>query len=160
MAVRRTFGACVSASTAGGFLWLPEGEVSIPQIWMPGRMPGSADVLPSPPPSDGDLVNFDGDALILGWFTTLKDEMQLMLLKAAHFCPAARWPERLGDTFPFPSYFGCTTSPYVFAIPACGEGGRHTLLDGIHPASVKMVDVWHPAVNFTWPGLRLPVSVH
>eukprot|EP00668_Euglena_longa_P017216 GGOE01021579.1.p1 GENE.GGOE01021579.1~~GGOE01021579.1.p1 ORF type:complete len:227 (-),score=75.63 GGOE01021579.1:733-1413(-) len=38
--------------------------------------------------ADGDLVNFDGDALILGWFTTARDEMPLMLLKAAHFCQA------------------------------------------------------------------------
>eukprot|EP00667_Euglena_gracilis_P028857 EG_transcript_37378 len=38
--------------------------------------------------ADGDLVNFDGDALILGWFTTVKDEMPLMLMKAAFFCQA------------------------------------------------------------------------
>ena len=39
-------------------------------------------------PADGDVVCFDGDAVILGWFTAEEDELPLMALKAAACCQA------------------------------------------------------------------------
>lgn len=60
------------------------------------------------PSVDGDLVNFDGDALILGWFTTVKDEMPLMLMKAAFFFPGpANPPPTLAHNLWSGEWYGC-----------------------------------------------------